>query len=126
MATPRSPRAICTAPASRTAATRYSTPYFFDTEASTSAVEPVAAEIIARRPPTIEIVTAIVKEAKSPTRGSTSAITEKEIASGIRAMPTTIAARISIRQRAAERHQSVSGTVLLSLIAALLNLVSLG
>ena len=41
--------------------------------------------IIARRPPTIEIVTAMVNEANRPTRGSTPARIENEIASGIRA-----------------------------------------
>ena len=48
----------------------------------------MAAEIIAGRPPTIEIVTAIVNEANSPTRGSTPAMIENEIASGISASAT--------------------------------------
>jgi hypothetical protein len=61
------------------------------TGAITRAIAPVAAEIIARRPPTIEIVTAIVNEAKSPTCGSTPARIENEIASGISASATASA-----------------------------------
>ena len=55
----------------------------------TRATAPVAAEIIARRPPTIEIVTAMVNEANRPIAGSTPAMIEKEIASGISARATT-------------------------------------
>src|SRR6056297_4062989 len=69
----------------------------------TSAIAPVAAEIIARRPPTIEIVTAIVNEANSPTCGSTPARIENEIASGINANATARPARISMRSRFGER-----------------------
>jgi len=58
---------------------------------------PVAAEIIPGRPPTKAIVTAIEKEAYSPTLGSTPAIIEKAIAYGIRAKATTIPAKISPR-----------------------------
>ena len=58
---------------------------------------PVAAEIIAGRPPTNAIITAIQKEAYKPTIGSTPAIMEKAIASGIKANATTIPARISPR-----------------------------
>ena len=48
------------------------------------------AEIIPVLPPTNEMVTAIQKVAYSPTVGSTPAITEKAIASGINAKATTI------------------------------------
>ena len=41
------------------------------------------------------MVTAIQKEAYNPTIGSTPAIIEKAIASGIKAMATTIPAKIS-------------------------------
>jgi hypothetical protein len=62
----------------------------------------VAAEIIAGRPPTIEITTAIVNDANSPTLGSTPATMENEIASGINASATTrpedLAARHARRQ----------------------------
>jgi hypothetical protein len=43
---------------------------------------PVAAEIMAGRPPRNAMDTAMVKQAKSPTRGSTPAMIENEIASG--------------------------------------------
>jgi hypothetical protein len=55
-------------------------PYSRATGAITSAIAPVAAEIIAGRPPRKAIETAIVNDANSPTRGSTPAMIEKEIA----------------------------------------------
>lgn len=58
---------------------------------------PVAAEVIAGRPPTIEITTAMVNDANSPTPGSTPAMIENEIASGINASATTRPARTSVR-----------------------------
>ncbi|CAM5394194.1 hypothetical protein SALBM217S_06335 [Streptomyces griseoloalbus] len=61
------------------------------------ATAPVAAEIIARRPPTTEMVTAMVNAANSPISGSTPAMIEKEIASGTRARATTSPARTSVR-----------------------------
>ncbi len=64
----------------------------------TRAMAPVAAEIIARRPPTIAMVTAMVKEANRPMAGSTPAMIENEIASGIRARATTRPASTSVRQ----------------------------
>jgi hypothetical protein len=48
-----------------------------------SAIAPVAAEIKAARPPTKAVITAVEKEAYSPTFGSTPAMMEKAIASGI-------------------------------------------
>ena len=63
-----------------------------------SAIAPVAAEIIAGRPPTNEMTTAIQKDAYRPTFGSTPAIIEKAIASGMSARPTTSPARISPRR----------------------------
>src|SRR5690625_4489687 len=63
----------------------------------TSATAPVAAEIIAGRPPRNAIETAIVNEAKRPTRGSTPAMIEKEIASGISASATMSPPRNSMR-----------------------------
>src|SRR5699024_2165798 len=69
----------------------------------TRATAPVAAEIIAGRPPRTAMDTAIVNEAKSPTRGSTPAMIEKEIASGIRARATTSPASTSVRSRRGER-----------------------
>ncbi|MCY1239315.1 hypothetical protein D9M72_521030 [compost metagenome] len=59
----------------------------------------MAAEIMAGRPPTKAMVTAMVKEAKSPIRGSTPAMIEKAMASGIRARATTSPARTSVLSR---------------------------
>ncbi len=74
--------------------------------AMTSATAPVAAEIIARRPPTMEIVTAMVNEAKRPMAGSTPAMIENEIASGISASATTRPPRTSVRQTFGSDSQS--------------------
>ena len=64
---------------------------------------PVAAEIIAGRPPRKAIETAIVNDANSPTRGSTPAMIENEIASGMSASATTSPARTSVRSMRGER-----------------------
>ena len=58
---------------------------------------PVAAEIMPGLPPSIEVSTAIQKDAYKPTFGSTPAIIEKAIASGINARATTMPARESPR-----------------------------
>ena len=58
-------------PASTTAAADSPVPYWRARGATTRAIAPVAAEIMAGRPPTIAIVTAIVNEENNPTRGST-------------------------------------------------------
>ena len=58
---------------------------------------PVAAEIIPGRPPAKAITTAIQKEAYSPTRGSTPAMMEKAMASGMSANATTNPASRSLR-----------------------------
>ena len=73
------------------------------TGAITSATAPVAAEIIAVRPPRNAIEIAIVHEANSPTAGSTPAMIEKLIASGIRASATTSPASTSRRSNRGER-----------------------
>ena len=78
-------------------------PYSRTSGATTRATAPVAAEIMAGRPPRKAMETAIVKEAKSPTRGSTPAMIENEIASGIRARATTSPASTSTRRRRGER-----------------------
>ncbi len=80
------------------AARRYSTPCSSTRLTTTSAIAPVAAEIIAGRPPAIAIVTAIVNDAYRPTLGSTPAISENEIASGINASATTRPANSSTRR----------------------------
>ena len=65
----------------------------------TSAIAPVAAEIMPGRPPEKAMMIAIENEAYSPTFGSTPAIIEKEIASGIRARATTRPDSRSVRGR---------------------------
>ncbi len=70
-------------------------PYSRATGAITSAIAPVAAVIMAGRPPTNAIVTAMTNDENSPTLGSTPAMIEKEIASGISASATTRPARTS-------------------------------
>ena len=64
---------------------------------TTTATAAVAAEIMPGRPPSSEMTMAIATEAYRPTLGSTPAMIEKPIASGIRASATTIPARISAR-----------------------------
>ncbi len=61
----------------------------------TSAIEPVAAEIMPGLPPATDITTAIQNEAYRPTIGSTPAMIEKAIASGISASATVIPASTS-------------------------------
>ena len=64
--------------------------------AMTSATAPVAAEIMAGRPPVNAMVTAMVNAENSPTRGSTPAMTENAMASGISASATTSPPRTSM------------------------------
>ena len=79
------------------AASRYSSPCSLTNVTISSAIAPVAAEIIAGRPPTKEITTAIQKDAYRPTLGSTPAIIENAMASGMSARPTTNPASTSPR-----------------------------
>src|ERR1700754_2944897 len=62
-----------------------------------TAVDAVAAQIIAGRPPVNAITQAITTDAYKPSLGSTAATTEKPIASGMSARATTIPERISSR-----------------------------
>ena len=65
-------------------------PWSFDERTrSTSAMAPVAAEIMPGRPPANEMMMAIENEAYRPTLGSTPAMIENEIASGMSARATT-------------------------------------
>ncbi len=66
---------------------------------------PVAAVTIAGRPPVKAITTAMTNDENSPTRGSTPARIEKEIASGISASATTRPARTSVRATLGESHE---------------------
>lgn len=80
---------ICSTPHNSVAARRYSRPWFFTSVTISRAIAPVAAEIMPGRPPTKAITTAMQKDAYSPTFGSTPAMMEKAMASGIRANATT-------------------------------------
>ena len=62
-----------------------------------SAIAPVAAEIMPGRPPAKAITMAMQKEAYRPTFGSTPAMMEKAMASGIKARATTSPASKSSR-----------------------------
>lgn len=63
----------------------------------TSAIAPVAAEIMPGRPPVNAITTAMLNDAYSPTFGSIPAMMENAIASGISARATTMPASRSPR-----------------------------
>ena len=103
-ATPTTLSAICMTPARITAAIRKSTPWSRANGYTTRATAPVAAEIIAGRPPTTAIVTAIVNDAYKPSLGSTPARIENEIASGMSASATARPASNSTRRRRADRN----------------------
>jgi hypothetical protein len=62
-----------------------------------NAIAPVAADIIPGRPPTKAVITAMQNEAYNPTFGSTPAMMEKAMASGISASATTVPASKSPR-----------------------------
>ena len=91
------PAMICSTPVKMVAGSRYSSPWSRTSATSSTAMAPVAAEIIPGRPPTKAMTTAIQKDAYSPTFGSTPAIMEKAIASGMRASATTVPAITSRR-----------------------------
>lgn len=55
------------------------------------------------RPQTKAMITAMVKDANNPIRGSTPAMMENKIASGISAKATTSPARTSVRSRRGDR-----------------------
>ncbi len=85
----RAPATICSTPVSRVAASRYCRPWSRTRVTMSSAMAPVAAEIIPGRPPVKAITTAMQNEAYRPTWGSTPAMIEKAMASGISARATT-------------------------------------
>lgn len=72
-------------------------PYSLTRVIINNAIAPVAAEIMPGLPPTNAMMTAMQKEAYNPTIGSTPAIIEKAMASGIRASATVIPASTSAR-----------------------------
>jgi hypothetical protein len=102
-ATPSQPNSTCRTPVTIVAAKRYSTPCSRTSGTISSAMAPVAAEIIAGRPPAMEMMTAMLNEAYRPTFGSTPAISENAIASGMSARATTRPASSSVR---GSRHHS--------------------
>jgi hypothetical protein len=61
--TPRTPSPTWMIPARTVAAKRYSTPWSRTSDTITRAMAPVAAEIMARRPPANAMMTAMLKEA---------------------------------------------------------------
>ena len=92
-----SPAPICSRPVSTVVARRYSRPCSFTSVTISSAMAPVAAEIIPGLPPATAVTTAMENDAYSPTFGSTPAMIEKAIASGMRARATTSPASRSPR-----------------------------
>src|SRR5690606_19011836 len=109
-ASPTRPNAIWTRPARITVGSRYSTPWVCTSGATTSATAPAAAVIIAGRPPRKVIEIASTTEAMRLTFGSTPAITEKEMTSGIRARVVTAPASTSVvRRRGLRRACSTAG-----------------
>ena len=89
------PKAICMTPASKPAASRYGRPCDATSGAATRATEPAAAETMAGRAPNTAITMLMMKEAYSPTAGSTPATKEKAMTSGISANVATAPASSS-------------------------------
>src|SRR4028119_37415 len=77
------------------AANKYSSPWFATKLVMSKAIEPVAAEIIAGRPPAREITVAIQKDVYSATIGLTLTIAAKARDSGMSASATVIPANTS-------------------------------
>ena len=96
-----SPATIWKTPIRIVAANRYSMPCSRTKGPTSTATAAVAAEIMPGLPPISAIVIAIATDANRPTRGSTPAMIEKPIASGISASATTIPAITSRRAAAA-------------------------
>src|SRR6202012_1869765 len=84
-----------------------------DLGATTSATAAVAAETIAGRPPVNAMVTAMVTVENRPTRGSTPAMTENAMASGISASATTRPAKTSVRSPAMDRTRKPGMAILI-------------
>ncbi|GAB4004751.1 hypothetical protein GCM10029992_50660 [Glycomyces albus] len=101
LATPVNASTAWIRPARIVAAMRYPTPWEATSGATTSAIAPVAAETMAGRPPRSAIEQAMTNEANNPTRGSTPAMIENAIASGIRASATRSPASSSVRRNGA-------------------------
>lgn len=90
----RSPAITWKIPARTTVAKMYSTPCVFARETMTTAIAPVAPEIIPGRPPKIDVTSPIVNAAYKPVNGERPAISANATASGISASATVRPERI--------------------------------
>ncbi len=102
-AIPVKPNRIWINPANTTAGRMYCTPCWCTIGPITSATEPAAAVTIAGRPPMKDIARQSTTEAIRLTFGSTPAITEKEITSGISASAVITPASVSRTSRRGAR-----------------------
>ena len=84
----KTPTNICINPIRTTAANRYSTPCETTKATITTAIAPVAPEIIPGLPPRIAVIKPMIKAVYKPTNGLTPAINEKATASGTKAKAT--------------------------------------
>ena len=91
----KSPENICIIPVSKIAAKRYSTPCIATSDTITTAIAPVAPEIIPLLPPKIAVIIPTKKAAYKPTNGCTPATKAKAIASGTNARATVSPDKIS-------------------------------
>src|ERR1700754_2604135 len=85
----RAPATIWKTPVAIVVRNRYCKPCVLTSPTISKAMAPVAAEIMAGRPPAKAMTTAIENEAERATLGSTPAMMEKAIASGMSASATT-------------------------------------
>ena len=75
-------------PAKTTVAKIYSTPWLFANVAITTAIAPVAPDIIPGRPPKMEVIKQTINAAYNPVKGDKPAINAKATASGTKAKAT--------------------------------------
>jgi len=75
-------------PAKITVANMYSTPWLLVNETNTTAMAPVALEIIPGRPPKMEVIKQTINAAYNPVKGDKPAINAKATASGTKAKAT--------------------------------------
>src|SRR3546814_14483080 len=94
-------------PISMVEAKRESIPWSLTNGTTSTATAAVAADIMPGLPPTKEMITAMENDEYSPTLGSTPAMMEKPMASGIRARETRMPARISERGLAIHSRRNI-------------------
>ena len=92
----KNPAAICINPARITVAKMYSTPWLLANATITTAIAPVAPDIILGRPPKMDVTNPIIKAAYSPTNGDKPAIRANATASGTNASATVRPERTSV------------------------------